>query len=67
MDKELREQIIKVFYKHYGCQMVKKDLIDCLSHNYTAKEINTEYSLMKKDGLVYSVTDLKGWVGYYIK
>lgn len=67
MENKLREYIIKAIKTGHGSQIDKKEMIEIVHMLYdcTTKEILSEYSSMKKDGLVYSVSGLNGWVGLY--
>lgn len=63
--EEIRAEIIKTLLKKG--QMPKKQLIDMVYARLTVTqaEIRAEWSEMKKEGLVYCVRDMPGWVGIY--
>ncbi|MDU0931233.1 hypothetical protein [Hungatella sp.] len=49
--------------------MSKRQLIEMVyaSLTVTQAEIRSEWSNMKKEGIVYCVRDMPGWVGIYQK
>lgn len=63
--EEIRKAITEAL-KREG-QMPKKDMIEAVYARLavTQAEIKTVWSEMKKEGLVYCVNDLPGWVGIY--
>ena len=62
----IRDTIL-YFFRIYGMQADKKELIEYVSGKCgcTQKEAAAEYAAMKKEGLVYSVRGMPGWVGLY--
>jgi DNA-binding MarR family transcriptional regulator len=73
---ELTEKEIEVMKYLYGQQMEKEDILEhfyckwdrCDGVNYVRKpEISKILGSLKKKGLIYSVTDLLGWLGTDIK
>ena len=69
MDKMIREEIIRTFNlpKVVGKQLEKSYLLQKVSYvcDCTQKDVNRVYSQMKKEGRVYSVNGLAGWVGLH--
>lgn len=65
--EEIRAEIIKNLLKEG--QMSKRQLIEMVyaSLTVTQAEIRSEWSNMKKEGIVYCVRDMPGWVGIYQK
>lgn len=63
--EEIREAITAALEREG--QMSKKDLIDEVYAKLmvTQAEIRDEWMRMKKEGLVYCVSGLPGWVGIY--
>jgi len=63
--EEIRAEIIKNLLEEG--QMPKNRLIELVYARLTVtqSEIRSEWSRMKKDGLVYCVRDMPGWVGIY--
>ncbi|MCC3388190.1 hypothetical protein D4758_30670 [Enterocloster citroniae] len=63
--EEIRE-VITALLESAG-QMPKKDLVEMVYARLTVTqaEIRAEWSEMKKEGLVYCVRDMPGWVGIY--
>lgn len=63
--EEIRQKITEVL-RNEG-QMTKTDMIECVYAGLTVtrREISDEWSRMKREGLVYCVHDLPGWVGIY--
>ena len=63
--EEIREAITAALERER--QMPKKDLVDEVYARLTVTqtEIREEWTRMKKEGLVYCVSGLPGWVGIY--
>lgn len=63
--EEIRQKITEVL-RNEG-QMTKTDMIECIYAGLTVtrREISDEWSRMKREGLVYCVNDMPGWVGIY--
>lgn len=59
--------LLRLLKLDMAVKLIKKEMIEIVHMLYdcTTKEILSEYSSMKKDGLVYSVSGLNGWVGLY--
>lgn len=65
---KIRQQIMKEL-KNGKDQVEKTKLLEAVSVvcDCSRKEVEQEYSKMKKENLVYSVIDMPGWVGMYEK